>query len=169
MSNKRLFFALWPSDRQRDRLRDIISPLAKSIEGKTTYRGNWHVTLAFVGEFPEEKIPALQLAASKIEVEPFRLRSDRVEYWPRPRLACLVGTTVPPELERLVASLGSVLSEFGVPPESFSYRPHVTVSTHARAFETQRLAQPAVSEWSEFELIESISQQGTITYHPLKQ
>lgn len=169
MSSKRLFFALWPTDRQRDWLRDIISPMAKNVEGKATYRGNWHVTLAFVGDFPEHGIPALQLAASKIEVEPFRLRFDRVEYWPRPKLACLVGATVPPELERLVASLGSTLSEFDVSPESFTYRPHVTVATHARSFETQRLAQPAISEWSEFELIESISQAGTVTYRPLKQ
>ena len=169
MSSKRLFFALWPTDRQRDWLRDIISPLAKNVEGKATYRGNWHVTLAFVGDFPEPQVPALQLAASKIEVEPFRLRFDRVEYWTRPKLACLVGATVPPELERLVASLSSTLSEFDVSPESFTYRPHVTVSTHARQFETQRLAQPAVSEWSEFELIESISQPGSVTYRPLKQ
>jgi 2'-5' RNA ligase len=169
MSSKRLFFALWPTDRQRDRFRDIISPMAKNVEGKATYRGNWHVTLAFVGEFPEERIPDLQLAASKIEAEPFRLRFDRVEYWPRPKLACLVGASVPPELTRLVTSLGRTLSEFDVPPENFTYRPHVTVATHARPFETQRLAQPAVAEWSEFELIESISQPGSVTYRPLKQ
>jgi 2'-5' RNA ligase len=169
MSSKRLFFALWPTDRQRDRLRDIISPMAKNIEGSATYRGNWHVTLAFVGEFPEEKIPALQLAASKIEVEPFRLRFDRVEYWPRPKVACLVGASVPADLETLVASLHEVLAQFDIAPERYSFRPHVTVATRARTFETQRLAQPAVSEWSDFELVESISTPGNLTYRPLKQ
>jgi 2'-5' RNA ligase len=169
MSNKRLFFALWPDDRQRDRLRDIIGPMSKTIEGTVAYRDHWHVTLAFVGEFPEEKIPELQLAASKIVVEPFHLRFDRVEFWPRPKVACLVGASVPTELERLVGSLNDVLGEFGVEPERFNYRPHVTVATRARTFEVQRLAQPAVSEWSGFELIESISQHGTVTYHPLKQ
>ena len=169
MNNKRLFFALWPDDRQRDRLRDIISPMSKSIEGTLAYRGNWHVTLAFVGEFPEEKIPELQLAASKIVVEPFRLRFDRVEFWPRQKLACLIGASVPPELERLVGSVNDVLGAFGIEPEEFTYRPHVTVATRARQFETQRLAQPAVSEWSGFELIESISQPGSVTYRPVKQ
>ena len=169
MSSKRLFFALWPTDRERDRLRDIISPMAKNIEGCATFRGNWHVTLAFVGEFPEEKIPALQLAASKIVVEPFHLRFDRVEFWPRPKVACLVGASVPADLERLVGSLNDVLGEFGVEPERFNYRPHVTVATGARTFEVQRLAQPAVSEWSGFELVESISQHGSVTYRLLKQ
>ena len=169
MSTKRLFFALWPDDRQRDRLRDIISPMAKNIEGSATYRGNWHVTLAFVGEFPEDKIPALQLAASQIEVEPFRLRFDRVEYWPRPKVACLVGASVPADLENLVGSLNKVLAQFDVAPETYSFRPHVTVATRARMFETQRLAQPVVSEWSGFELVESISAPGNLTYRPLKQ
>lgn len=169
MNSKRLFFALWPDDRQRDRLRDIISPMAKNIEGSATYRGNWHVTLAFVGDFPEQRVGELQRAASKIEVEPFRLRFDRVEFWPRPKVACLVGASVPPALDRLVTSLGDVLSDFGVSPETFTYRPHVTVATRARMFETQRLAQPAIAEWSGFELIESISQPGSVTYRPLKQ
>ena len=108
-------------------------------------------------------------AVSKIEVEPFRLRFDRVEFWPRQKVACLIGASVPAELERLVGSLNGLLSQFGVEPERFSYRPHVTVATRARTFETQRLAQPAVSEWSGFELIESISQPGSVTYRPLKQ
>jgi 2'-5' RNA ligase len=169
MSSKRLFFALWPTDRERDRLRDIISPMAKNIEGCATFSGNWHVTLAFVGEFPEEMIPALQLAASKIEVEPFRLRFDRVEHWSQPMVACLVGASLPAELEKLVGSLNEVLAQFDIAPDTYSFRPHVTVATRARMFETQRLAQPAVSEWSEFELVESISTPGNITYRPLKQ
>jgi len=169
MSNKRLFFALWPTDRQRERLRDIISPIAKLIEGTATYRGNWHVTLAYIGEFPEDRIPELHLAASKIEPEPFRLRFDRVEFWPRPKVACLVGQIVPPEMTRVVESLSSALVDFGIKPESFSYRPHITVATRARAFETQRLAQPADVEWSDFHLIESNSQPGGVTYRPLIQ
>lgn len=169
MSDKRLFFALWPSDRQRDRLRDIISPAAKLVEGAAAFRGNWHVTLAYVGEFPEERIAELLLQTNMIFVEPFRLRFDRVEFWPRPKVAVLAVATVPPELQRLVDSLSSVLNDFGVTPENFTYRPHVTVVTRARAFETQRLAQPAVLEWSDFDLIESISQPGSITYRPLKQ
>ena len=60
MSRKRIFFALWPDDRQRDRLRDVISPLAKLVEGQVVYRGNWHVTTAFIGEFPERRLAELQ-------------------------------------------------------------------------------------------------------------
>lgn len=169
MSDKRLFFALWPTDRQRETLRDIISPMAKLIEGVATVRGNWHVTLAFVGEFPEEHVPELLDATSKIEVEPFRLRFDRIEFWPRPKLACMVGKTVPPELTRMVDMLGTVLSGFGIHPENYAYRPHITVATRAKAFETQRLAQPAIIECSEFTLIEAHTHSRTVTYRPVKQ
>ena len=169
MSTKRIFFALWPDDRQRDRLRDHISPLAKLVEGQAVYRGNWHVTTAFIGSFPETDIPALLARAARIPVEPFRLRFDRVEFWPRPKVASLVTPTVPPELQRLVDAQNALLTDFGVSVEDRTYRPHITVVRRARPFETQRLAQPAVVEWTGFELVESISQPGGVTYRPLKQ
>jgi 2'-5' RNA ligase len=169
MSTKRIFFALWPDDRQRDRLRDHISPLAKLVEGQVVYRGDWHVTTAFIGNFPEADIAGLLARAAQIPVEPFRLRFDRVEFWPRPKVASLVAPTVPPELQRLVDAQNALLADFGVPVEERTFRPHITVVRRARPFETQRLAQPAVVDWTGFELVESISQPGGATYRPLKQ
>ena len=61
-------------------------------------RRNWHVTLAFIGPFPENRIPYLLERAEEIRVEPFRLNFDRLEYWPRPRVASLSAATVPDEL-----------------------------------------------------------------------
>lgn len=169
MTTKRIFFALWPDDRQRDRLRDHISPLAKLVEGQVVYRGDWHVTTAFIGSFPEADIPGLLARAAEIPVEPFRLRFDRVEFWPRPKVASLVAPTVPPELQRLVDAQNALLTDYGVAVEDRTYRPHITVVRRARPFETQRLAQPAVVDWTGFELVESVSQPGGATYHPLKQ
>ena len=169
MSSRRVFFALWPDDRQRDRLRDHISPLAKLVEGQVVYRGNWHVTTAFVGEFPDARLPELQARAAEIAFEPFRLRFDRVEFWPRPKVASLVAAVVPPELQRLVDAQNALLADFGIAVEDRTYRPHITVVRRARPFETQRLAQPAVIDWTGFELVESISQPGGAAYRPLKQ
>ena len=169
MSNRRLFFALWPDDTQRDRLRDHISPLAKLVEGRMVYRGDWHVTTAFIGGFPEARLSELQIRAAQIDVEPFRLCFDRVEFWPRPKVASLVAATVPSELQRLVDAQNSLLTDFGIAIEDRTFRPHITVVRGARPFETQRLAQPAVIEWSGFELVESIPRPGGATYRPLKQ
>ena len=89
MSTKRVFFALWPDNRQRDRLRDVINSVAKTVEGTAVDRRNWHITLAFVGAFPEDQVPHLLERAGQIEVEPFRLSFDRLEFWPRPKVASL--------------------------------------------------------------------------------
>lgn len=166
---KRLFFALWPNNRQRDQLRDVVNSVAKTVEGKTVDRRLWHITLAYIGEFEERRIPELQTLAGQIAVEPFRLGFDRLEYWARPKTACLVGATVPVELEQLVSSLNYLLTDVGIIPEERTFRPHITVSRGARPFTTERLTQRMSTEWSGFELIESVAGPGGVNYFPLKQ
>lgn len=169
MSTKRLFFALWPDNRQRDRLRDVVNSVARDVEGKATDRRNWHITLPYIGDFEESRIADLQSRVSDIKVTPFRLGFDRLEYWARPKIACLVVATVPTELELLVADLNAALQEVGVIPEERVYRPHLTVARNARPFTTERLAQRAVTDWSSFELMASVSTPGNTSYIPLKQ
>jgi 2'-5' RNA ligase len=169
VSTKRLFFALWPDNRQRDRLRDVISSVAKVVEGSAVDRRLWHVTLPFIGDFEESRIPELQNLAGLIQVEPFRLGFDRLEYWVRPKVACLVPSTVPAELDSLVTSLNAILEQFGIVPQDRTYRPHITVSRGARSFTTERLTPRVVTEWSGFELMESLSGPGGVNYIPLQQ
>ncbi|MDH3547448.1 MAG: RNA 2',3'-cyclic phosphodiesterase [Gammaproteobacteria bacterium] len=167
MTGRRFFFALWPDNRQRDRLRDFITPVAKLIDGRAIDRRNWHITLAYIGEFPEERLDELLEVKQEVRVEPLRLRFDRVEFWPRPRIAVLVAPTVPPELTQLVDTLKGEILAAGVVPEQRTYRPHITVARKARPFETQRLAQAAITEWAGFELVESVSEAGGVTYRPV--
>ena len=169
MNTKRLFFALWPDHRQRERLRDVVNSVVKTVEGQPVDRANWHVTLAFIGAFPAHRIPFLLERAAEIRVEPFRLNFDRLEYWPRPRVASLTAATVPPELQELVNALNGVLLDAGIELEARAYRPHITVVRRARAFTTERLAQRTTPEWSSFELMESVSGPGGVSYVPLKQ
>lgn len=169
MNTRRLFFALWPDNRQRDRLRDVVNSVAKTVEGKIVDRRDWHVTLAFVGAFPENRVPYLLERAAEIDVEPFRLIFDRLEFWPRPKVASLCAATVSPDLQALVDSLNNVLLDLGLTPEDRTYRPHITIARNARPFMTERLAQRSVTEWSGFELVESVPVPGGVHYVPLKQ
>ncbi len=169
MNTKRLFFALWPDNRQRDRLRDVINSVAKTVEGTAVDRRNWHITLSFIGAFPEDRVPYLLERAEQIQVEPFRLSFDRLEFWPRPKVASLSAATVPPELQALVDSLNAVLLDLGLKPEDRTYRPHITVARNARPFATERLAQRSLTEWSSFELVESVPVPRGVHYLPLKQ
>ena len=169
VTTRRLFFALWPDDRQRDRLRDVINSVAKTVEGHAVDRRSWHITLAFVGNIEERQIPDLRELAGQIQVEPFRLSFDRMEFWARPKVASLVAATVPTELQNLVDSLNAVLQLVGIVPEDRAFRPHITVSRNARTFVTERLTQRATTEWSSFQLMESVSGPGGVSYIPLKQ
>jgi 2'-5' RNA ligase len=169
MDKKRLFLALWPDDRQRNTLRDAFRPLLSSIEGKMVDRRKWHVTLVFIGEFPEALIPELLVKISHIEVPPFRLRFDRLSFFARPKIACLEVMTVPDELRQLKSDLESALLPYDVAPEDLEYRPHITAVRAARPFDPVRLARPLEMHWSGFELIESISMPGSVQYRPLKQ
>ena len=168
MSSKRVFFALWPDNRQRDRMRDFISPVARLVEGRAVDRRNWHITLSYIGDFPEQRLDELLEAKDAVRVEPFRLRFDRLEFWARARIAALVPPVVPPELDHLVDALQERALAAGVDADNQRvYRPHVTVVRNARHFETERLAQPAMTEWSSFELVESIPESGGVTYRPI--
>ena len=84
MADKTLFFALWPSHRQRDMLRDTIGPALSSVEGTAVDRRNWHLTLVYIGDFPEEKIPGLLSAVDVIDPGEIRLRFDTLTFWQRP-------------------------------------------------------------------------------------
>ncbi len=148
-------------------MRDFISPVAKEIDGRATDRRDWHVTLAYIGDLEERFIRELQESASAIQFEPFRLRLDRLEFWPRPKIAALVPPRIPPEHEKLVESLRGIIIAAGIEPALRIYRPHITVVRNARPFETHRLAQSATTEWSSFELIESIKERGKTIYRPL--
>jgi len=169
MADKRLFFALWPDQRQQEALRNTISPIARLVEGNAVARGNWHVTLVFIGRFPEDRVAELMAAAAAVKVEPFRLRFDRLTYWQRPRIACLQAISVPPPLQTLVGQLNEMLPDFNVVPKMETYRPHITAVRRARSFEPIILARPLEVQWSGFELIESISLPGGVQYCPLKQ
>lgn len=167
MADRRLFFALWPSDRQRELLRDALRPVLTSVEGKRVERRNWHVTVVYIGDFPEEQLPFLQAAAAEIEYEPVRLRFDRLAFWPRAKVACLLPLTTPPPLESLVGSLRSALEAFDCRLEDRVYRPHITVARRARAFQNLPLTRPIDLEWPSFTLVESVSSQTGAIYRPI--
>ena len=96
MGDKTLFFALWPSERQRELLRDTINPVLTSVEGNVIDRRSWHITLVYVGALPEERIPGLRAAVDMIEPANIRLRFDRLTFWQRAKVACLDVMTIPP-------------------------------------------------------------------------
>ena len=150
-------------------MRDIINPALSEIEGTAVDRGNWHITLVFIGAFAEENIAGLQEAVREIEPFEIRLRFDRITFWQRPKVASLNPRNVPAGLEELVRSLEQKLVTFCFVPNERTYRPHITVARRARSFIDILLARPIELQWSSFELVETVSSTRGVQYHPVKQ
>jgi 2'-5' RNA ligase len=169
VTKKRLFFALWPSEEHRQKIDAAIRPYRSKLAGTWTERDNWHVTLFFIGGFPEDDIPLLRTAAHKIDCPSLDLKFERIYFWNRPKIICLFAAYIPSQLLGLVRSLESTAQSFGIKPDDRPYRAHMTIARKARFFEPITLAQPLELHWSTFRLIESISTPSGVQYKPLDQ
>jgi 2'-5' RNA ligase len=128
--NRRLFFALWPTDAVRERLAAEVQ--ARAALGRAIPARNLHVTLVFLGAIPESRLPLVLDAAQSTQKltfdGKFMLHLERVEFWRRSSLVCLIAEQAPPELLAIVTSLQSGLRERGFElREHDRFRPHVTL------------------------------------------
>jgi RNA 2',3'-cyclic 3'-phosphodiesterase len=101
--------------------------LAAALAGRrTTDVGQWHVTLAFLGEVerPDPLLPGLGEVASTHP--PLRLRLAGGGAFPRVWWAGLAGDVA--GLRALAADVAAACRDAGVVLEERPYRPHVTVA-----------------------------------------
>jgi len=113
VTSRRLFFALWPDDGERDALLAASAPLRATLGGRAVPRANLHLTLRFLGEVTADEERAQRAWADTVRHEPIDLRFDRLEWWARPRV--------------LVAAPSVEESVREICPDIKSFRAHVTL------------------------------------------
>lgn len=141
----RLFFALWPNAALAKRLAALAQEIAARNGGRATREETIHLTLAFLGNVPAERLEALHRLASGIRAPAFELILDRLEYWRHNRLAW-AGTSGPPaELTDLVCELHAGLRDggFSFDDGKRAFTPHVTLVR--RLPERQSFVLPEIS------------------------
>ena len=168
-SDKRIFFALWPTEKQRQQLLRDLEVVMPAVDGRHLVASNWHVTLVFIGNFSAARLAELLDSTASLQESSIERGFDRVDFWKKPRIACLRASEVPANLVRLVGSLNAVLETFGHQPEEGEYRPHLTLARKASAQSRVDLARPIHLCWRGFELVESVSTSSGVKYLPLKQ
>lgn len=152
---RRLFFALWPDDATRDRLRHSIRSIARHSGGQPVPTRNLHVTLAFLGNVPAERFDAVVQAANGARLEPLTLALDRFGYFPAPRVLWIGPAETPESLRGLVRDLWSALARVGLSPDFKPFHAHMTI---ARKVQTPpELSSPSPVHWliEGFALVES--------------
>ena len=123
----RLFFALWPDDATRDALDRTGKWLHRHWGGRRMRAETLHVTLAFLGATPGDRLDALIGCADSIAAESFELVLDRPGYWRHNRVAWLGASETPPLHLALVTALNAALQTGGFPVDARQHVPHVTL------------------------------------------
>ncbi len=169
---RRLFFALWPDRNLRSRLVEVTRHARREL-GKAGARvvdtANVHITLAFLGNVPDEQYQCVASSAGRIQAGSFDLLLDRWGFFRRARVYYLTPAAVPGELERLVGRLWDVVESCGLKPDPRPYRAHLTLARKV----TARLDLPAPESvlWSpaDFVLVSSETRSEGPVYRVLKR
>ncbi|UGQ45801.1 RNA 2',3'-cyclic phosphodiesterase [Massilia endophytica] len=158
----KLFFALWPDDAVRSALAKLQAP----VQGRLIPPEKLHLTLAFLGHQPAERLPVLRGILESLSVPPLRLEIDCYGYFTKPRIAWAGMSRIPPELNMLYEDLMAKLGEEGFAPATHgAFRPHITLAREAKAAPPRQPFEAVIWEVREAALVESVMATGQ--YLPL--
>lgn len=125
----RLFTAVDPSAEVHANLEELLLRLQPTARLRWSRPGNLHLTLKFIGEWPEEKLGALQGALGAVALPaPFSVPLSGLGFFPNaksPRVFW-VGIQCPPELVELASRIDRTLEPLGIASEKRAYSPHLT-------------------------------------------
>jgi len=127
VSGARLFFALSPDARIRERIASAAAALKVSGDASAVPQENYHLTLAFIGA-ASPHLPQLLQIGREQRAGGFALTFDAYEYWPKPEVAVLAARTIPPLLEQLWQRLHRDLANHELALNPKRLRPHVTIA-----------------------------------------
>lgn len=113
-------------------------------------RDTLHLTLAFLGDIPTERVAEARGVADAITTGPFDLTLDGLGYWRHNRILW-AGGPVPPRLTFVVDALGDGLRAAGFTLDARPFVPHVTLLRDARCAELP--GQPQSISWPVRELV----------------
>ena len=138
----RLFVAVQLDKKMKDALRSVQNEMRRrGVEGNYTRPENLHLTLAFIGDYPD---PDTVLEAMEdLRFQPFDLELKGLGSFGELWWAGLEGSE---NLEALARQLRRTLAEAAIPFDRKSFRPHVTLIRQARYRNDPRFDSIAVQQ-----------------------
>ncbi len=151
MSWQRHFLALRPDQAARARLAALSLP----VQARRTHPADLHVTLAFLGTLDVSAFGVVTEVADGFAHTraPPLVRLDRLEYWPRSRVLCAVGSAEQDSLVEDVATLTAALLARGLSVETRPFRPHVTLARLKAGEPVEPVPWSPAVTWSAPELV----------------
>ena len=119
----RLFTAIVPGSEIIAGTEDMVSSLRRAgIRGNYTKPANIHITLAFIGEYPDPK--KVLEAMRSVTFEPYRLALRGAGHF---RDLIWAGIDSDGELADHVSRLRQALDRYGIPYDRKPFSPHITI------------------------------------------
>jgi RNA 2',3'-cyclic 3'-phosphodiesterase len=117
---------------------DIRRKIVRFVEGVSGFApdvrwmkpGALHLTLKFIGEFPEVKLPELKQAMAATRSEPFDISFAGTGFFPTAKSARVfwVGVNADTRLQKLASMIDDATAKLGIERESRAYAPHLTLA-----------------------------------------
>ncbi len=151
----RLFFCIELREDVRWALAEVAQECRRVLgPGSWVPPENYHLTVRFLGETPEEKLPQLLEAGKNVaaRTKPFALRLDTLGGFPQPKAARVlwVGPRADvPEFRGLCQQMEEAVQALSFPPEGKEAVPHVTLARFKRPIDLRELLAkviPAIPE-----------------------
>jgi 2'-5' RNA ligase len=158
---RRLFFALWPDEIMRQAMAHATRKAARASGGRPVPPANLHVTLAFLGSVPEERLPELAEIAQHAAgsrgcgASSLELVFDHLDYWHGAQLLCASPAEAPLPMIALARTLQDLLAKRGFTPDLKPFRPHVTVVRKVSSASRSASMHPVTWCFTELALVES--------------
>jgi 2'-5' RNA ligase len=89
-----------------------------------------HLTLKFIGEFPDTRLPELKQALATVKSEIFDVTFSGTGFFPTPKAARVfwVGISADERLAKLAAAVDDATAKLSVEHEQRAYTPHLTLA-----------------------------------------
>lgn len=139
---QRLFFALWPEPAEQRRLYDVGRALLAGQSGKLIVPEAIHMTVVFLGNVSEERLPQVREIGAATPWQDVTVRFDRIGWFRRARVVW-AGSSKPPEaLADAVAGLQARLRDAGLSVDRRNFQPHITLLRKVRRPPAQKEMEP---------------------------
>ena len=125
----RLFIAINFKENEKKQIQNVIREIEKnSIQGRFVKNEHMHLTLEFLGEVTEEKVPVIKNAIKQITFEPFTMNLSSLGYFKRRQGDIYwLGIEHNDTLFEIQARLHDSLIREGFELENRPYKPHITI------------------------------------------
>lgn len=174
IKTKRLFLALVITDETKQAINQWQARHMESLYKKPVPADNYHVTLVYMGAIEQSKYDTVVEKLREVRSDNFQLTITKTQHFKNSKTLVLTPSTIPPKLIELQRNINRVVKQAGLPYETRTYNPHVTLFRKINDDEFAMLEEDGLPlphfeiPVDHFALFESISTETGVHYRMLE-